>query len=348
LTVRDISNELYRYYKLTLKETVGTSMNATYSDYSVAYNDNSSANRNSRLVALNEFGLYNDAGTRQNTHTSDSALSDTTAQLTPGHIAAEAEDLLVFWDNNQRDYRPWRLLDNGNSGGTHLCAKWKDMTKAPRLADPETWISVVMCIKNGADPITRYDLNFTSYPSESGFIRTPTAFSIFGSADGLNYEELVSTNDIMHTQNTYYAWLSDGAIGAGTAHKMLPLPSSRVQAAYNVLNNVRSISVATGSALKFEGASVPVVSGLAVDAAGGIGVIDGFAFAANGTVSVHGMAEGATDIAIPSDFRNVVGLSNVKNWGISIGGQLSNRYHVSSVSTSEIRIAKRGFVMIFR
>ena len=348
LTVRDISNELYRYYKLTLKETVGTSLNAAYSNYTVSYNDNNSANRNSRLVALNEFGLYNDAGTRQNTHTSDSALSDTTAQLTPGHIAAEAEDLLVFWDNNQRDYRPWRLLDNGNPGGTHLCTKWKDMTKAPRLADPETWISVVMCIKNGADPITRYDLNFTSYPSESGFIRTPTAFSIFGSADGLNYEELVSTNDIMHTQNTYYAWLSDGAIGAGTAHKMLPLPSSRVQAAYNVLNNVRSISVATGSALKFEGASAPVVSGLAVDATGGIGVIDGFTFAAEGTVFVRSIGEETTDIAIPSDFRNAVGLSNVKNWGISIGGQLSNRYHVSSVSTSEIRIVKRGFVMMFR
>ena len=348
LTVRDISNELYRYYKLTLKETVGTSMNAAYSGYSVVYNDNSSANRNSRLVALNEFGLYNDAGTRQNTHTSETALSDTTAQLTPGHIAAEAEDLLVFWDNNNRDYRPWRLLDNGNAGGTHLCAKWKDMTKAPRLADPETWISVVMCIKDGADPITRYDLNFTSYPGEGGFIRTPTAFSIFGSADGLNYEELASMNDIMHTQSTWYSWLSDGALGVTTDHAMLPLPSSRVQTAYNVLNNVRSISVAAGASLKFEGASAPVVSGLSVDAVGGIGVIDGFSFATKGTVFVRSIAEGVTDIAIPSDFRNAVGLLNVKTWDVSIGGQQSSRYHVSSVSASEIRIVKRGFVMVFR
>jgi hypothetical protein len=100
--------------------------------------------------------------------------------------------------------------------------------------------------------------------------------------------------------------------------------------------------------LKFEGASAPVVSGLAVDATGGIGVIDGFTFATKGTVFVRSLAEGTTDIAISSDFRNIVGLSNIKNWDISIGGQLSNKYQVSSVSTSKIRIVKRGFVMMFR
>ena len=41
---------------------------------------------------------------------------------------------------------------------------------------------------------------------------------------------------------------------------------------YNVLNNVRSISAAAGSTLKFEGSTAPVVSGLKVDAAG-IGTI---------------------------------------------------------------------------
>ena len=313
----------------------------------MAYNDNNSANASSRFVALNEFGLYNAAGTRQNIHNSESALSDTTAQLTPGHIAVESEDLLVFWTNNNRDYRPWRVLDNGNSGGTHLCAKWKDVTKAPRLADPETWISVVMCIKDGADPITRYDLNFTSYPGESGFIRTPTAFSIFGSADGLNYEEIASTNDIMHTQNTYYAWLSDGAIGATTAHATLPLPASRVQTSYNVLNNVRSISVASGSTLKYAGTAAPVVSGLKVDTAGS-GTIDGFSFGTGGVLSIEGMPQGATVATIPVDIRNAADLANIKGWSVAIDGTVSRRFRVASVSPMSIRICRRGFIASFK
>ena len=350
LTVRDISGELYRYYKLTLKETVGTSANAAYSDFSVVYNNNNSANSNSRFVALNEFGLYNAAGTRQNTHASETALSATTAELTPGHIAAEAEDLLLFWTNNNRDYRPWRLLDNGNSGGTYLCVKWEDMTKAPRLADPETWISVVMCVKDGADPITLYDLNFMSYRGEGTFIRTPTAFSISASADGLNYEELVSTNDIMHTQSTYYTWLSDGTSGdkpESAAHAKLPLPASRVQTTYNVLNNVRAISVAAGSSLKYEGATAPVVSTLAIDRAG-VGTIDGFSFAENGVLSVRDLSPNATVAEIPAQFLNAGALGNIKKWSVEIDGQTSRRFRVASVSSTSIRICRRGYSMSFR
>ena len=342
-----ISNALYRYYKLTLKETVGTSTNAAYSDFNVIYNDNSSANSSSRFVGLNEFALYNDAGARQNWHNSESALAESTAQLGPGQIALEDVDSLLHWDNSGRDYRAWKLLDAGNSGGMHLCVRWKDVTKAPRYGEPNTWISAVMRLKENADAITRYDINFYSYRGENNFIRNITAFSISASADGLNYEELVSTNDIINTATTYYTWLSDGTVGANsTSNAKLPLPYSRVQTAYNVLNNVRSISAAAGSTLKFEGTTAPVVSGLKVDAVG-VGTIDGFAFAANGVLSVDGLPANAPVVTIPADFKNATGLGNVAGWSVEIGGRPTNSFRISSVSTSAIRLAKPGFLMFF-
>jgi len=354
LTVRDISNALYRYYKLTLKETVGTSTNAEYSDYTVAYNDNNAASRNSRLVGLNEFGLYNEGGVRQNTHNSASALAESPAQLEPGHIAVEAEDLLVYWVNGDRDYSAWQLLNNGNSGGSHLCVKWKDVTKAPRYNDPETWISTVMRVKADADAITRYDLNFVSYRGEGNFIRTPTAFSISASADGLCYEELVATNDIMHTQTTYYTWLSSGTAGSKSpedaARTKLPLPASHVQTAYNVLNNVRSVSVAASSALKFEGTTAPVVSALSVDASG-MGAIDGFSFSANGALTIRNFPANTQSLSIPADFRNAAGLANVAKWDLEVfdgDGYAIGNFRISSVSASSIAVAKPGFMMVLR
>ena len=351
LTVRDISNAQYRYYKLTLKETVGTSTNAAYSDFNVIYNDNSSANGNTRFVGLNEFALYNDAGARQNTHNSESALAESTAQLGPGQIALEYVDDLVHTTNNSRDYRAWRLLDAGNSGGTHLCVRWKDMTKAPRYGEPNTWISAVMRLKENADAITRYDINFYSYRDENNFIRNITAFSISASADGLNYEELVSTNDIINTATTYYTWLSDGTVGANsTSNAKLPLPHSSMQAAYNVLNKVRSISADAGSTLKFEGSTAPVVSGLKVDAAG-MGAIDGFAFAAKGALTIRNFPANTQSLAIPADFRNAAELANVAKWDLEVfdgDGCAVGHFHISSVSASSIVVSKPGFTMILR
>ena len=114
-----------------------------------------------------------------------------------------------------------------------------------------------------------------------------------------------------------------------------------------MLNNVRSVSVAAGSTLKFEGATAPVVSALSVDAAG-MGSIDGFSFGTGGVLSVQGMPQGSTSVAIPADFKNAAGLANVKGWSVAIDGVVTKGFRVASVSPTSIKVCKRGFLVLYR
>lgn len=365
LTVRDISGKPFRYYKLTLKETVGTSTNEMYSEYVTYYDDNSAARKQSRSVALNEFGLYSESGKRLNAFASASAthatnysnvMSPSVAQLEPSRIAAESEGLVAYdgrtLSGEWLSFHPWRLLDNSNKSGTFFSMRWSDMTKAPRYDDPTTWLSVVLRLPDSADAAQMYDLNLYAYPGVAEFIRTPTAFAVSGSADGLNYEELASTNNIEYSSSTfttYYTWLSSGSASTSTkpedaTHAKLPLSATSVQTAYNVLNNVRSVSVAAGSTLKFEGFTAPVISGLTVSASG-FGTIDGFAFAESGTLEVTSVVTGT--IFIPGVFANATSLSNVSGWGVSVNGRLRRGWKLAA-GNNGITLVAPGFVVIVK
>ena len=359
LTVRDVSNALYRYYKLTFKETVYSSPD--YPGYKVSY-DTYSGGRGSRTVALNEFALYNAAGTRQNIYASqnwsvadncNAAMTASAAQLAPGRIAMESAGLLVYQGTSDGGFsHPWRLVDNTDTRGIVFQTRWIDSNRAIFYNDPSSWISVVVRLRDEDAEIAKYDLNLVSYAGGDNFGQTPTAFSISASADGINYEELVATNGLNHTQTGPWTWLSNGASypegrPSQASNAPLLLPSSRVQASYNVLNNVRSVSVAAGSTLKFEGATAPVVSALSVDAAG-MGSIDGFSFGTGGVLSVQGMPQGATSVAIPADFKNAAGLANVKGWSVAIDGVVTRGFRVASVSPTSIKVCKRGFLVLFR
>ena len=89
-----------------------------------------------------------------------------------------------------------------------------------------------------------------------------------------------------------------------------------------VLDAVSAISISAGATLKAEGEAI-ALDKLMIDATDA-GTVDGFAFAASGTLEiVNAPAHG--DVELPAVFANVSGLSNLRNWTCSVNGEPMKR-----------------------
>lgn len=357
LIVKDISGRRYEYYRLALKETAYTSTNDEFSAYVVAHTSNSAGTK-TRTVILNEFGLYDAAGKRVNAGDANSG-AESVALLGHGQIALESQDSYIIAAKNETViYSPWRLLDNDCSGGYRFSVLWSDAKKVPVFDDPHSWVSLVYRMKQGANDAAYFDLNYQVGAGDTNFGQNPTAFSLYASADGLNYEELYSSNNCVTASfpQYSYAWVSDGrsawAEKSSTKaesidHTKMPLPHSTVQTTYNVLGNVRSISADADSTLCYEGEGSLEVSGLTADVSG-VGTIKGFSFATNGTLYLTGVSADSTVVDIPANLSGVENLSNAKNWELSINGGDGARYSIASVTATGIRAVKPALRIIFR
>ncbi|MBR6586206.1 MAG: hypothetical protein IKK82_02185, partial [Kiritimatiellae bacterium] len=341
LTVKDISGCKYEYYRLALKETAYTSTNEEFSAYGVV-NTSNSAGTKTRTVILNEFGLYDAAGKRVNMGDANSG-AENVSQLGHGQISLESQDSYIIAAKNETViYSPWRLLDNDCSGGYRFSVLWSDVNKVPRFDDPHSWVSLVYRMKQGANDAAYFDLNYQVGAGDTNFGQNPTAFSLYASADGLNYEELYSSNNCVTASfpQHSYAWLSDGSSAWAemsstkpekVSHAKIRLPRSTVQTSYNVLGNVRSISADADSTLCYEGEGSLEISGLTADVSG-VGIIKGFSFAVNGTLYLTGVSADSTVVDIPANLSGVENLSNAKSWELSINGGDGARYSIASVT----------------
>ena len=357
LTVKDISGRRYEYYRLALKETAYTSTNDEFSAYVVAHTSNSAGTK-TRTVILNEFGLYDEAGKRVNAGDANSG-AESVALLGHGQIALESQDSYIIAAKNETViYSPWRLLDNDCSGGYRFSVLWSDANKVPVFDDPLSWVSLVYRMNQGANDAAYFDLNYQVGAGDANFGQNPTAFSLYASADGLNYEELYSSNNCVTASfpQYSYAWVSDGRSawaekGSTKAesidHAKIPLPHSTVQTTYNVLGNVRSISADRDSSLVYDGDGSLEVSGLTADASG-VGAIKGFSLAANGTLYLTGVSADSMFVDIPADLSKVENLSRAKDWELSVNGGDSAKYTIASVTSTGIRVVKPALKIIFR
>jgi hypothetical protein len=213
-------------------------------------------------------------------------------------------------------------------------------------------------MKQGASDAAYFDLNYQVGRDDSNFGQNPTAFSLYASADGLNYEELYSSNNCITASSPSYSywWLSDGRSAwyeknktspEYIDHAKIPLPHSNVQTTYNVLGNVRSISADRDSSLVYDGDSSLEVSGLTADASG-VGTIKGFSFAASGTLYLTGVSADSMFVDIPADLSKVENLSRAKDWELSVNGGDSAKYTIASVTSTGIRVVKPALKIIFR
>lgn len=356
LRVRDISGATHRYYRLTIKETAAGSPLPEYAGFSVS-TGTSSANNLSRSVLLGEFGLYDGTGLRLNAY-APAATNSSVATLSSAHSAMEDASLLHFEPRNNTVKHVGYLSDCDTGSGMYFQARWLDNTKYPACDAPSTWMKAVVRLPETAPAATSFDLNYVAPITSPYAAGQPTAFSVEGSPDGLNWTELYSTNNVVFQPPDYYFWLSsmtsactNSAAGGSltkpesVAHGRIPFSSTTDTRKYAVLDNVRSIGAAAGTRLVFDGPR-KAVRGLRVSRADGLGTIENFALADNGTLFVDD-AEGATDFAILGNLADVEGLGNAAGWSLVIDGNPSRRQRFS-VMKDGIRIFKKGFALIVR
>ena len=108
------------------------------------------------------------------------------------------------------------------------------------------------------------------------------------------------------------------------------------------LASARSVSVAAGATLKtYDGVEI---SKLRVDSAGA-GTIDGFAFAANGTIDVTDAPSEAS--FLPGTFVNCSGLENIGGWMLKIDGVENTKCKVRA-RDGKLYFSRLGFIVTFR
>lgn len=241
-----------------------------------------------------------------------------------------------YWEKDAGDYRNGWFVRVRNFKGDDNCSV------SP--SDPATWVPVVMRLDVSAAEIDSYDI----VRSRQGG-GNPESFLLEGSPDGLSWTVLDDVTASGLTTATAFTWLY-GKDNAGDGDvvrkdKGRKIAGRNATAVWPMLNNCSTVSVAKGATLKAVGdVTIP---NLKVDATAGNGTVDGFAFAASGTINVTNVPDGVRDVSIACDFRNCADVENMANWNLKVNGESSGSWQ-HSVQGNTIHLFKKGLVIQLR
>ena len=347
LTVVNAPNgKPYSYYRFTVKETAyNCSRYPSVQASSYASTD--------KHIQMEEFALFDANGVRQNIFAFPYSYTNIMFNaLRPGQAAYDADATFTHQNQGASTARYlYRLFDNrDNTNGQIAWGGWDvSLSKHPSIDDPSSWVSIVMCLTNGTPVITSYDMvDYIGVGATANQGRGVTAYSIDGSADGVNWEP-VAEDLAAEVPNANRCWYKTGdAFTELSTAKKTRFSFGRdgtVTNALPVLNNVSEIAIASGGVLRATSPiTLPADVQLTVDASSG-GNIDGFVFPARGVLRVVGCGT-RYEGPLPITFGNVSGLDNLKNWQLDLGSPSASRVIV--VDGGCIRIVKRGFVVSIR
>ena len=166
--------------------------------------------------------------------------------------------------------------------------------------------------------------------------------SLYGSANGVDWELLDEANDVPIRQYDY-SWVLDGRVVGGSHTNCNTIAAYVPQNAYPFLGNMSgAVSVASGATLVCEGATV-TFSKLKLDASGA-GTIRGAAFAANGEISVENAQSGVVFAGL---FDGCADETNVAGWTLRVNGAVTSR-RTATVRGGTLRIDPKGLIMTLR
>ena len=165
------------------------------------------------------------------------------------------------------------------------------------------------------------------------------------SPDGVNWTVVTNMTSIpMATSGVRY-WSADFSTVPSTRvskpHIGWPVQGDSGRT-WTVMPNT-PVKVAPGATLRAdisanEAAGKPVLNSVTVASTGG-GTIDGFAFAASGTLNVEGLPSHLGEsVFIPLSFANATDLGNVAGWTLQASG--------AEVRRRELRVASNGITIV--
>ena len=340
------------WYRLTIKQN--------YHDWLLAnagFDQSNKSAGQSRIIFLQEFALYDADGVRRNTgltyvKDSDASWLTPITDLQEGQIALDQGALA----NATRT--PALICDNNPNGATSNDGM--NATSKPRegelassdymnVGNAKTHIKVVMRLPAGTPRIRRIDWANNYSSQQTGFKQRAYqiyAFSLEGSSDGVTWVSLTNVVGAAESSSDK-AWVSDGTTVSTSVvnrpGKGFPI-DGRLREDVAVFDNVTSVSVAEGATLKADikdGGAV-TLRGLTVNPSDGVGTLDGFTFAASGTITLA--ATPAGNIAtFRHAFLNATGVENLANWTLERADGVSSRIRMSvDAMTGAIRFTRPG------
>ena len=237
--------------------------------------------------------------------------------LTPGQATIATSKVLYWWPEDYRNL-------NGLFDGEGVSKYWRSLVYdggRPTWNSTTHHIPVVFRLPAGADEVSSCDV------VSANATQSVTAFSLDGSCDGVVWTNLVNkqAGDFDYAQLN--KWLSNMDTYPSETH--VPAEGWRFVGhegsdEFSSLENVSAVSVASGAALRAEGAPVSLHC-LTLDAANGNGMIDGFDFAETGVVNVVNAPSDVQLFDASIQLANLPdgALARLNGWQVTINGRRS-------------------------
>ena len=287
-------------------------------------------------IRLYEFALYDASGNRI-----DRGLTSTV----DSYNTVPAPGTACYWGRLFENVLP-RLFDGyaqWASGNPYLFAPMGTTVRD----NPDSWMRIVMRLNPETASAAYYDI--CSEDSSATATRKPTDWMMEASADGVFWDRVAEVSSYSGEYGSK-CWISSNT--AFTNNQRTPSNpdfafgidkgKSLITGTPTQLNNA-TVTVAPGAVLRAEG---DVTIHAREGGAGGIGTIDGFTLAPNGTFNLTGVGHLDNPVTVPVDFMNVTGTENIKNWSLKVGG----RYACGRVryANGQIVAFPHGTAIIFR
>ena len=343
--IGDHSGQPFNRFRLWLKENAYA--NGAYSEY---YSASDTSTRN---FMIHRFALFDADG---NAQTPGLAAQPTGTALAPGQYAyAFAERLYSASLTGLTGLE--NLLAGTGTSNRSQCRAMYDLN----VNDPNTWVAIDMYMTNGTPAIKTLDYSFyyaldggTTPPYASR--QNPTAMALEGSADGLTWENVWTSNNIPLATVRNTLVISGKGVGNDTNLAKALVGNTRgarISHSYPTKSTgliaATSFSVASNATLRTDGAALAFANGVTwrISAAGG-GTLQGFTLPAEGTLDVSDLPSGASQLRLPVTCVDVSGLDNVAGWSIVSGASdLAARWSVG-VRNGEIWMSRRGFCVTIK
>ena len=366
MLINNSSSKKYRFYRFVVTQNAYT-CDRYDTTYSVGKNNDGTpkpvSDYEKRYVQILRVALYDANGKNLLLHFKqkdpitqfDYATGDANIMETNEVAIASLSTIANFIDPTQK-------LDNiCNTSGYAASGGLNSSYGGIYTNKPETHLPIVFRLPDDAAPAVRLD--FACGRNADGSVNNPgsyngrnmTAFRLDASADGINWDLGIAQNEEVDVPEKGASGLWDSDLTSSTSSairkdKGMELGASETE------NNVAVHSYAFSSYGAANGATVKVVGdpieldGLRVDASQGAGNIENFTLAANGTLEVLNLYDGAKDAILPVNIIPVgasLAESGVSAWKVNINGKPSN-WKCTVTKDGKIRITPAGVYLIVR
>jgi len=341
----------YTWFKFIIKEILGN--NAAFTP---------GTKYNASEFKLGHLGVYDSAGndltagkvtTDLDATTTFSSTTDWTG-LEPGKCARGYSDgwglpsgSSSTYATNQRECNQLFLTAEGNYGRATR-GRGVNGNGAINLADTSSWHSVVFRLPDSVtEDVTSWDAFQVKGSLSSDSNRAVTAYAFLASPDGIHWDMITDGAEVPGVMlEASKHWLSQQKKGFNiTGHTTGFTMNSARSSAFTRAQ--LSVKVAANASLAVSGSETVTIKALELPAAGG-GMIDGFAFAEDGTLDVTGLAPGGgSSVTIPVAFANATGLGNMSGWTLALDG-VPTRKKSFTVSPTGITVTSVGTMFILR